>query len=448
MCPGDHPTIQTAIYAAFVGDTIAVENYESETGCNMQLLINGKAIEILSEESYLDDHPSNKKKARALLHLTAKRPASRKPKVSNEQDGSCPFPPVPLDITPTLVERQSGSEKANFYVWAADGKLYVNIDPLTSGFEIISWAYDKFYLGQDGYHREIYLVDCLGQMYDDEIAVFTAQTFEMQDGPDWTGPTFDPSRILTLGFTTMNGDNYSWDVGSGIPIVIPPVPPGVAGTLVERQKGSEKANFYVWAADGKLYVNIDPLTSGFEIISWAYDKFYLAQDGYHREVYLIDCLGQMCDNEIAVFTAQTFEMQDGPDWTGPTFDRRRILTLGFTAMNGDNYSWDVGSGIPTVIPPVPPGVTGTLVERQFGSEQANFYVWASGGKLYVNINPVTTGFEIYMAAFDKFSVTQDGIQREVILKDCIGQIYDRQIVVFTSQTFELKEPEDWTGPCV
>jgi hypothetical protein len=341
--PADQPTIQAGIDAASVGDKIIVENYESEITLDMQI-IKGKAVELLSEEVYLNEN-QKKKKTITLLCTRGERPFSIQSEmaVANEGDGSCPFPSPPIGVEATLVERRNGgvTDQANFYLWAVGGKLYVNIDPVTSSFEVTSWAFDKFYLSQDGFQREVYLVDCIGQMYDDEIVIFTAQTFELKDGPDWSGEPFDPTRILTVGFTAMNGDNYSWDVGTGTPVVIPPVPPGVTPTLVERQLGSEQANFYLWAAGGKLYVNIDPVTSAFEIKMWAFDKFFVTQDGVQREVVLYDCIGQMYDDEIVIFTAQTFELKDGPDWSGEPFDPTRILTVGFTAMNGDNYSWDI-----------------------------------------------------------------------------------------------------------
>jgi hypothetical protein len=359
-----------------------------------------------------------------------------------------PIPPVPTGLSPTLVERQLGSEEANFYVWAADGKLYVNIDPVTSGFEIHSWSYDKFYVTQDGLQHEVFLMDCNGQMYDDEIVIFATQTFELKDDPSWTGAAFDVTRFLTLGFTAMNGPSYSWDVGSGSPVVIPPVPDGVEPILVERRDWgvTEQAKFYVWPASGKLYVNVDPITSSFGILFWAYDHFYLTQEGYHRKVFLVDCAGKLHDHEIVVFSSQTFEIQDDPDWAGPAFKLTEKLTLGFTAMNGGNYSWDIGSGSHVIIPPVPDGIKPTLVERQFGSEKANFYVWAADGRLYVNINPVTSGFEIMAWAWDKFYVTQDGSQHEVYLTNRLGEVYDDETSIFTAITFQIQDDPDWTGP--
>lgn len=47
--PTDQPTIQAGIDSAFVGDTIVLENHESKTRHNMQI-INGKAVELISEE--------------------------------------------------------------------------------------------------------------------------------------------------------------------------------------------------------------------------------------------------------------------------------------------------------------------------------------------------------------------------------------------------------------
>jgi len=175
-------------------------------------------------------------------------------------------------------------------------------------------------------------------MYDDDFVVFTAQTFEIKDDPDWTGPTLDPSRILTVGF--QNGNNYGWDIGSGSHVVIPPVPPGVTPTLVEETYPTEQANFYLWSSGGKLYVNINPVTASFEVdVITGYYGFNVTQDGAQRWVTLYDCIGQMYDDDFVVFTAQTFEIKDDPDWTGPTLDPSRILTVGF--QNGNNYGWDI-----------------------------------------------------------------------------------------------------------
>jgi hypothetical protein len=112
-------------------------------------------------------------------------------------------------------------------------KKELQINPVTSGFEIMAWAWDKFYVTQDGSQHEVYLTNRLGEVYDDETSIFTAITFQIQDDPDWTGPDFDATRFLTLGFTAMNDDNYSWDVIPQCPECA--VHPVVLGNVIFEQ---------------------------------------------------------------------------------------------------------------------------------------------------------------------------------------------------------------------
>ena len=64
---------------------------------------------------------------------------------------SCPFPPVPSGVTPTVVDQTYPTEQANFYLWASGGKLYINIDPTTESFTIdVFEGYWGLSVTQDG----------------------------------------------------------------------------------------------------------------------------------------------------------------------------------------------------------------------------------------------------------------------------------------------------------
>lgn len=106
--PTDQPTIEAGVNAASVGDSIIIENYEPEIASDMQI-INGKAVELLSEELYLNEEHKNKKTI-TLLSVSAERHPSIQAEVSLESEGdsSCPFPSPANGVQATLVERRDG----------------------------------------------------------------------------------------------------------------------------------------------------------------------------------------------------------------------------------------------------------------------------------------------------------------------------------------------------
>lgn len=89
-------------------------------------------------------------------------------------------------------------------------------------------------------------------------------------------------------------------------------------------------------------------------------------------------------------------------------------------------------------PPVPSDVVGQMVDGHNGADplqEANVYIWAQDGKLYIHVIPITTS---YAFVYD-LSVIQNDLPRVLCFFDVTGKkVWPYAPEAFTAQTFELQ----------
>ena len=140
------------------------------------------------------------------------------------------------------------------------------------------------------------------------------------------------------------GSSYS-TVGSSNNAIIEEV------TSKNGNNDEDRAYLKVWSENGKVYLNVVPITKAFELMidhrgNWG---ITVNQGGYNQsDICLVDIAGRKINSNI-FFTDQTLEITtcNRPedtwveDYVYMPFDSTKELTVLINPINGDYFTWDI-----------------------------------------------------------------------------------------------------------